>query len=251
MLCFFAALLLGICAGQQHQNAYEYVNWEFTNTTGFWNVDQDVWLQQTAEASFWAMDWKCQGQTYGGYMGLQQLTTDSASGLAIFSLWNATAAQPGKGAHCQRFSEEGGGWSCRLKNFTLTPSSSMKNFYRYRIWRLNADAYGQWWGAWIRDHTGVEVQLGKIRTTTDCKLVGRVSNFAEYFGTVLPCGSVPESVVGFTQPAADSQGSSKYQYYSMYKGYTKGSCTGGSVHPSDLGWTNASLVTLGGKISPA
>jgi len=131
----------------QHLNANRSVDWRFTGS-GFVNVDQLVSVVTRADASYWAMQWAWTdtSQSTGGYMGLQTNGSrfDGSSGdTAIFSLWNANASS---GPGCGRFSGEGSGLSCRL----AYPVYDDGNWYRLRVWRLQSDAGGQWWGAWIR-----------------------------------------------------------------------------------------------------
>jgi len=208
----------------QHQNAYLYSNWNFSGSTvGYWNVDQLMRVEQKASATYWAKLWTFRGASYGGYMGLQ---TDGSRGdgttgeTAIFSLWNANAAS---GPRCFTFGGEGVGYSCRLAY-----PFSLNTYYRLRVWRLNADTGGQWWGAWIQN------------TATG------VRNFVEYFGPAMPCTSVPRSQAVWTQPAANSLGGGLYQYGSTYASANKGSCTDGSATPISLGWTSGVGVVLGG-----
>jgi hypothetical protein len=160
---------------------------------------------------------------------------------AIFSLWNASAAN---GPHCGTFDGEGNGWSCRLA-YPFTTGT----LYRYRVWRMSADAGGQWWGAWIQNtSTGVDTYVGSIRVAGSWTLMTNVQNFVEYFGTAVPsCSAVPKSRAVWTQPAAN-RGSSAYQYGSTYLATPgdRGACTGGSATPVDLGWTKGVRVVLGG-----
>lgn len=227
----------------QHQNAYLYSNWSFSGSTvGYWNVDQLMRVEQKAAATYWAKLWTFRGATYGGYMGLQ---TDGSRGdgttgeTAIFSLWNANAAS---GPRCLTFGGEGVGYSCRLAY-----PFSLNTYYRLRVWRLNADAGGQWWGAWIQNTaTGVDSHIGSIRVPSANTLLTGVRNFVEYFGPAVPCTSVPRSQAVWTQPAANSLGGGLYQYGSTYAGANKGACTDGSATPVSLGWTNGVRVVLGG-----
>lgn len=116
------------------------------------------------------------------------------------------------------------------------------------MWRLNADAGGQWWGAWIRNmKTGVDTSIGSLRVPRNQTLLGVPSNFSEYFGTAVACAKVPQSVAYFTQPAANAQGNGTYRYGSTYERSTRGRCTGGNVRLVDLGHTKAAKVTLGGR----
>jgi hypothetical protein len=228
-----------------HQNANLYVNWNFGSVGGFWNVDQVMWVVQKAPSTFWAMNWTWQDDpSTGGYIGLQTNGNrfDGSSGeMAIFSLWGSNAYS---GPSCGKFAWESGGtgYSCRLP---ITIYNS--NEYKYRIWRLNADSGGQWWGGWlINVANGAETYIGALRVPTAHNLMRPPMNFTEYFGTAVACNQVPVSIVNWTQPAANSGGGVSYQYGSTYSSWSKGSCTGGSVTPTDYGWTKGAFVRMGG-----
>ena len=230
--------------GGQQQNANLYSFWDFQGSSvGYWNVDQQMKVLQRARSTYWAMLWNWTGASIGGYVGLQtngQRFGGSTGDTAIFSLWDATAAS---GPHCGVFGGEGNGYSCRLAY-----PISKNTYYRYRLWRLNADSGGQWWGAWIENiTTGVDTYIGSIQVNAGYTLATGVENFVEYFGSSVPCTNVPVSKVIWTQPAANSQGGGLYQYGSTYSGMSKGACTGGSVTPVNLGWTKGVRVRLGGK----
>jgi hypothetical protein len=227
----------------QQQNANLYSNWTFQGSgTGYWNVDQQMTVEQLAPATYWAMLWNWTGASYGGYIGLQTDGSQpggSTGDTAIFSLWNANAAS---GPSCAAFGGEGGGYSCRL-GYPITAGT----YYRYRLWRGAADAGGQWWGAWIENTaTGTDTYLGSIRVSSADTLATGVANFVEYFGTAVTCTTVPKSQTVWTQPAANSEGNGSYQYGAAYSGMSKGACTGASATPASLGWTSGVRVVLGG-----
>ncbi|GLY04492.1 DUF3472 domain-containing protein [Actinoplanes sp. NBRC 101535] len=227
----------------QHQNANIAARWNFNGATGFWNIDQRVQVTRKARNSYWAMQWGFTSTpNEAGYMGLQtdaRRPNGSTGDLAIFSLWNATNA---RGSSCGRFGGEGTGWSCRLP-YTI----DVRTDYRYRVWRLEADGGGQWWGAWVLNvRTGVEQQIGAIRVAGGKNLMTPPLNFSEYWGDAVSCDAVPRSVAVFTQPAANQQRPGVYQHGSRFAGSTRGACTGGDVHVVDLGWTRAAQTTLGG-----
>ncbi len=229
----------------QHQNANLYVNWNFGSASGFWNVDQVMWLGQEAPATFWAMNWVWQDDpSTGGYLGLQTSGNrfDGTTGdTAIFSLWGSNAYQ---GPSCGKFPAESGGtgYSCRLP---VTIYSSHQ--YKYRVWRLGADSGGQWWGGWVINvDDGTETYLGALRVPASHTLMRPPMNFTEYYGTAVACNKVPVSTVYWTQPAANSLGGGAYQYGSEYSSYVKGACTDGTVTTENLHWTTAAFVRMGG-----
>jgi hypothetical protein len=231
----------GPASAAQHQNANIYVNWSWTGD-GYWNVDQQVAIRQRAASTYWAQLWTwTDAPSYGGYTGLQTngVRNNGTTGdTAIFSLWNANAAS---GPMCA-YNGEASGYSC-----TLAYPFTVGTLYRYRVWRLNADSGGQWWGAWIQNTaTGVDTSIGAIRVGATHTLMANVRNFAEYFGPPFACNAVPRSVADYTQPAANYQGGGSYQFGSTYASSSRASCTGGGVTTVSYGWTNAARVTLGG-----
>lgn len=251
MLVALLALLLGMVGVGQaqaatQQNAYYYSHWNFGgSSTGYWNVDQQMQVTRKPGSTYWALYWDWVGSSDGGYLGLQtngNRFNGTSGDTAIFSLWNANAAT---GTACGQFEENGPGYSCRLPY-----SFGINTYYRYRLWRLNANSGGQWWGAWIQNvSTGTGTQIGAIRVATDRTAATDVQNFVEYFGTAVPtCDQVPVSQAVWTQPAANSQGGGAYQYGSTYRATStdRGACTGGIATPVNLGWTSGVRVTLGG-----
>jgi uncharacterized protein DUF3472 len=168
---------------------------------------------------------------------------DGSTGeMAIFSLWNANGA---RGSSCGAFGGEGDGYSCRIR-FTIKTGVR----YRLRVWKLELDGSGQWWGGWIHsDYSHHDYHIGDIRVPSDGhQFFGQVMNFSEYFGPAVPCSRVPRSVVELTQPAANSRGDKigTYGYYSHFSGFGKENCTGGSGTAKDYGWTQGVKLVLGG-----
>ncbi|MCA9580288.1 MAG: DUF3472 domain-containing protein, partial [Myxococcales bacterium] len=196
--------------GPQHTEANIYAHWNFGGGDGFWNVDQLVRVDQKAKETFFSQLWNWRGASYGGYVGLQTdgIRFNGTRGdTAIFSLWNANAAA---GPSCGEFGGEGTGYSCRLAYPFV-----QGRFYRLRTWRGSKDGGGQWWMAYIRDEsTGTETHIGSIRVAGSHRDMNPPSNFVEYFGTKVACGSVPTSVAIFTPPAANQTTPGAYAHYS-------------------------------------
>lgn len=228
VLALGIALALSVPAAAsaaQQQNANAYAYWSWTGSP-FWNVDQYIRIDKSAPATFWAQNLTWRGRSDGAYLGIQTNGTFGRTG--IFSIWNANGAQ---GSHCLRFGGEGSGWSCRI-SFPFHTG----RWYRLRIWRLQADAKGQWWGAWIYSPTtGKDHHIGNIRAPKAATQIGYAMNFTEYFGTAVPCNRVPSSWVFFTQPAANYLGGGRYEFGSTYHSARFGSCTRGTAVPGSSG----------------
>jgi hypothetical protein len=105
-----------------------------TTATGFWNVDQTVWVVVRAGYTYCSLNWAWTNtsQSSAGYMGLQtngQRFNGSVGDTAIFSLWNANGYRSG---NCGTFAGEGNGLSCRLP-YTIYGDGSG---YRLRVWSI-------------------------------------------------------------------------------------------------------------------
>ncbi len=139
----------------------------------------------------------------GSYMGLQQ--EGDGRRQVRFSIWGATAFRESmvEGAACRRFGGEGVGMTC-----TIPYAWETGRWYRLRVWMLETDAEGQWWGAWVMDDTGREQRVGDIRAPGP-GLITATSSFNEYFGPAagLSCGHPPPSSVYVYQPLVDDDSS--------------------------------------------
>ena len=233
-------------ATAQHQNGAAYAYWKFDGPgNDFWNVDQYVNIAQKAAYTYWAQYFTFTGSTDGGYIGLQTngYRFDGSIGeLAIFSLWNANAI---RGSSCNTFAGEGSGYSCRIP-FSIETGV----WYKLRVWRLETDSGGQWWGGWITSDNNTEYHIGDIRVPTDNHLVfGQVQNFSEYFGPAVACNEVPRSIINLTQPVANSYNDqyNYYQYYSTSTGWNKLDCTGAMGMPTNYVTTWGLKLILGGN----
>lgn len=212
--------------GPQHQNANLYAFWTMSAGGAFaQNVDQKITIDQKAVATFFAMLWNWEGQNFGGYAGLQTngVRFDGSRGdTAIFSLWNAVTS---RGPGCGTFGGEGTGHSCRLA-YPLVAGRT----YRLRVWKLESDPWGQWWGAWVLDEsTGIERHIGDIMGPWGSGAIMPPSNFSEYFGGDVGCDHVPLSIVRWHPPRGDQQAPGAYRATGTYNAGTRGACVGGST----------------------
>jgi triacylglycerol esterase/lipase EstA (alpha/beta hydrolase family) len=230
----------------QHQNGSMAVRWAWAND-GFWNIDQRIRIEEKARQRFWAQQVRWAGTNVVAYIGLQTggRRGDSSIGdTAIFSAWNADAA---RGPNCSRFNEEGSGYSCRIAY-----PIAIGDLYRLRIWRLNADAMGQWWGVWVKNEsTGREKAVGSLRLPPSYSTIAAVDNFVDYSGAKVACAQVDRSAAVFGQPTANSHGPGKYEFAGRYVGTTKGTCVTGSSTRTDMAGTRGIRLVSGGRASTA
>jgi hypothetical protein len=186
----------GLTPGGMADTHAQFAGGSFTALTfPFTVVEQPV----RGSSYFWAQQFFFENTTQGGYLGLQSngIISGAAIGkMAIFSIWDATEATPGPGASCEPFGGEGIGYSCRLQF----------------PWRENvtyaltlSEAQPAWWSVHLHDpSTGDDLLLGTIHAPDAW---GRVrpptAGFAEYYGQVDACETMPWTVALLHQPTAD------------------------------------------------
>ena len=228
--------------GVQHRNGSVSSFWTWSGAN-FWNVDQHVRIDEKAHTRFWAQQVWWTGTNTAAYLGLQthgHRFNGSVGDMAIFSAWNANAA---RGTSCAQFNQGGTGYSCRI----VYPLKTGR-LYRLRLWRQEADAGGQWWGAWVKDEsTGVERAIGGIRLPTTYRTVATTQNFVDYFGASVGCGEVSRSTAVFTQPAANHLGGGVYEHGATYASSRFATCVTGSATAVNLGGTRGVRVVHGGR----
>lgn len=220
----FVAAALFLCAtakAQQYQDGNVYQHWDMPVSA--WNVDTYMWAERISDANFFAQVFKFENNVYGddgAYIGLQQLN-GSASRLAKFSIWNATSARAATGGTCRDFGGEGIGKTCDLPY-----RFSTGQWYRLRVWALEADANGQWWGAWVIDSAGNESHIGSIRAPLGTGRIADTSSFNEYFGPAAQCNLLPSSGVYVYNPILNAG-----QNTATIANTSIGACAAGDVAP--------------------
>lgn len=145
---------------------------------------------------FWANQFRVDTTAidHGGYFGLQALgyTGDGRSGrLLIFSIWNATTAQPGPGVVATPFGGEGIGWSLRrLYDWKAhTP-------YTFRLRKED----GVWWRVTVTAPGIAPIELGRLQVTVDAMLRPDFAMFTEYYANLPACQDLPYARVYFERP---------------------------------------------------
>ena len=142
-----------------------------------------------APTTFWSTQWFWNGSPDGAYAGIQtdgERADGSVGPMAIFSVWDATKANPGPGTSCIRFVEQGSGLSCRAA-FTVTAGDS----YRTNVAMTRTDVSGRWWHARVFDETtGAVADLGEVAVPASATAY-EPATFVEYFGPTVACGQEP------------------------------------------------------------
>ncbi len=176
----------------------------------FSNLDQKVKMEDIAPSTYTAMKVGLVGTNQVAEIGL--LTNSdpffgefSNDGTAIFGLG-------GKFLQAIFYIEEG-------------------HTYRFRIVKADNNADGQAWSASIKDlSTGVETQLGKLRSAQGSALRNNSTVQQEYMGDKMPCSAVPRSTISAFPPAADLNSETGiYRATSRYSALQKGTCVEASV----------------------
>jgi hypothetical protein len=148
---------------------------------------------------FWAQQFFFDGTTQGGYIGVQAngiLGGQVVGKMMIGSIWDAIEATPGPSGSCEPFGGEGVGYSCRL------PFEWRENITYRMVVRESAE---DWWSIIMIDPTtNTETLLGDIHVPAE---YGRIrpptAGFAEYYGTVESCETLPHAVALLHAPTAD------------------------------------------------
>lgn len=196
VLALIAAVLPSTPAYAAIRPVGPYSWWQGLNA-GYWNLDQRLTIKKHTPSStlFWAHQIGFVGMSEGGYLGLQVY---GSTKLALFSIWGATAS---RGAECGPFFEGGAGHSCRITGYNW----SINRAYRLRVWALETEGTGRWWGAWAQDTTtGVDRHVGAVFVPFTTLLDSRVS-WIEYFGGDLPsCDAVPVAKALWEFPTANN-----------------------------------------------
>ena len=180
------ALLLAARGGQteQCQNCAAYQTWYWGNPTEA--IAFPFSVVDDATTTFWA------SQFHEGYIGIQ--TLDDGEKLALFSIWDATEAEPGDpNTWCQPFGGEGVGYSCRSKSFSWQPGV----LYTARVERRDG---------WIRGSLsggGKTLVLGSIKGDHLPDLGAQTTNFIEQWGFGVTCETAPVASAIFYPPLVD------------------------------------------------
>jgi hypothetical protein len=221
---------------QQHQNGNMYLIYDIPYGK-YYNIDQEITPQQLAEGTFWALTFGFNELNEGAYIGIQTDYSDVKKGMLIFSVWNAVDAIKGDSeSFVVNFGGEGSGKSCRM-SIPLIETHT----YRVRIWQIESNNAGTFWGAWIFDKSiQKEYYLGKIKTTQQTTISNQVSNFVEYYGHIKPCNNVPFSSARFNSVKLncnDILGNCESTYNPIkfkYAECVKGSCSLNSINSNVL-----------------
>jgi hypothetical protein len=178
-----------------------YQNLAFPNTpNGYYNYDHSIKVLKDpgSNASYF---WSCQFWIINGeaaYMGLQtDVGTpggDIGKGVNV-AMWGATNAQPAPNAGIRANTDGSPG-----RGLYMAYSWEEGTIYRMRVWQVNADSNGFWWGFWVKNEsTGVDTWIGNIYVPLRNWIANSSVVWTEYYGpdNTAPCNSPvrkPESV---------------------------------------------------------
>lgn len=164
--------------------------------------EQRYTIDVAGEKSFWATQFHFVEQPHsGGYIGVQTGGWAFELGradVALFSIWDATWADPGPGAVCGAFGGEGVGLSCR-KPIKVESGHKYGVVVKRSVTQGGTDQNSMF-TAWVVNYsTGELVKLGAIAVPYVVTM-SPPSNFIEYFGPSLPCMEIPHAAASFHAP---------------------------------------------------
>lgn len=203
-------------------------------------VSQRYTPHQLGETLYWATHWFWHGIPNGGYAGIQTdgvRANGSRGKMAIFSIWDATEAEPGQSsAGCIRFGGEGEGMSCRAPM-----EIDQGHTYRTDVKLLSTGKDKKWWQATITDETtGAVVNLGRIATST-AAVMKTPSTFLEYFGPSQGCERHKIVTTDFSAPLLTPEGSATALPATFNEGIRR-SCALSVIKPAAEGVTMDTYV---------
>jgi hypothetical protein len=213
------------------------VRWSWSSS-GLYAIDEQVRLDAAGDHTFWNNQFFWPDGSTFGWLGLQKdgnRFDGTVGDLAILSGWNTLGAQ---GPSCALL--KGGERSCRFA-YTVTTG----RWYRLRLWRGQADATGQWWGAWILDETtGADTYIGSLAVKPSRTLIGGVSSVMQYFGPATTCAGLPTSSSAWTTPAAKGSGDASAPPVTL--GFVSGTAPGCDSSATSTAYhgTNGAQLTL-------
>lgn len=159
---------------------------------GYYNYDHSVQvLKDPGPDSFYF--WSCQFGLQDGeaaYMGLQTDvgTPNGSIGKGVnVAIWGATDAQPGPNAGVRENTDGSPG-----RGLYLSYAWDEGTVYRLRVWQVNSDDNGFWWGFWIKNTTtGTDTWIGNLYTPGKSWIAGSSIVWTEYYGpdNTAPCDS--------------------------------------------------------------
>lgn len=226
-----------------HRHGTLDVAWQFGSSVAMWSVDQFVCVRQRAPATGWKLWLTFAGASGTSYVEVEANGPRQDGSQGDTARFQADHANAARGAFCPSEPSATEGYLCER-----TVTLEMDRCYRLRVWRLEADSDGQWWGAWIRDEeTLVEEEIGGLRLDLASTEVTAVSNTARYRGPAMPCDAVPTSIADLSEPGANVQGEQLYEFLGSLAATTLGTCIHGTATETDLGWATAAHVVLGGS----
>lgn len=177
-----------------------YTDWYWPTTTpGYQSFEWEVTpkVDPTPDGYFWAHQFQFNNGD-GGYFGLQTQGANPTGKIAIFSVWQALAAQGPQVA--TTFGGEGTGYTVRIKYPWVSGQR-----YRLRVARQPVDL--NWWGAWVKNvSTGAEAYVGQIKLPQTWKGLGNWSVMwtERYSGSLSSCSVMKYSSVVFSKPSANN-----------------------------------------------
>jgi hypothetical protein len=186
----------------QYQNGNAYANWQYPAAgEGFYSTDLQIQVNASAPAAFYAHEIHFVSDVKGAYMGLirgENQPNGAPTKIAIFSMWGATSSQGN--ADCQVIYEGGYVTRCRVPYNWVDYRA-----YKLRLWRLDTNASGWLWGAWVIDTvTGIETHLGSLRAPPARRGILKSDSFLEYYGPAAPCNSLPYLRAVFYAPTLNA-----------------------------------------------
>jgi hypothetical protein len=179
--------------------AQPYSWWSWPGPGSYNDTSENITVENSTTAGqpyFWAYQFHSQYGD-GGYVGLQDASVPSGRKIALFSVWQADAAQ---GTNCNVFSGEGSGESCRIDPYNWTTD----RIYKLAVRITSSTTTGAWYQATVTDTVAqVTSTIGSIHVPAGWGQISGVVSWTEYFGGAADtCADIPKARARFDFPTA-------------------------------------------------
>jgi Domain of unknown function (DUF3472) len=191
---------------------YQNIEWPNDPEVDYYNYDHSIQVELDMEPDsfyFWSIQFWFQNGA-AGYMGLQTdvLSNDGQNlgrGFNV-AIWDAIDARPENGVVVRPDTDGDKGGALYLPH-----EWKAGTVYHFRIWELQADEDGIWWGFFVTDKDSQEsFYLGSLKTPMEMKRLNAQSVvWTEYYGAnnTAPCDDPirKETSVLFLNPVRNAE----------------------------------------------
>jgi|GEM_PF-6781662 len=189
------------------------------------NLSQSMWIRSGSSQMRYEITWRWNEWRRGRlWIESDVVKEDGSTGdVATFGVFGANGSS---GPNCGPVNGDP-----TIRTCTIPTSITDRSYHRLFVWRLDADAQGQWWGAWVVNR-GKAHWIGSIRTPGNSSVIPVTPSVSsEYRGGRIECDDVPRSSVIFYNTVGNRRSSFNSDYVFRVSRVSGGDCPGENVIP--------------------